>query len=116
MSEKRSDLEKIKKELLNRKLELEIKLTERASEKFADDSVQDPGDQALSSTMESLKSSLQDTEIDEYNRVVKAIEKIEDGSYGICTDCGNPISDKRLKSYPNAARCISCQEAFEEGR
>ena len=107
-------LELIRQNLLNRKRELEEKLTRMAREKVSDDQVQDPGDQALSSTMEALKLSFQDTEIDEYNRVVQALKKIDDGTYGICADCGSPISEKRLKSYPNAGRCLMCQEAFEE--
>lgn len=109
-----SELKKVKDELLQRKMELEQEMTSLYQEKFSDDQVQDVGDQALTSTMESLRSSLQDTKLDEYNRVVKALEMIEDGSYGICVDCELPISEKRLKSFPNATRCLSCQEAFEE--
>ncbi len=41
---------------------------------------------------------------------------IVDGTYGICIDCCQPISEKRLKSYPNATRCLSCQEVVEERR
>ena len=67
-----------------------------------------------SSTMESLRSSLQDTRLDEYHRIDRALEKIEDGTYGVCADCELPISDKRLASFPNAQRCLACQEAFEE--
>jgi len=110
----KSNLDSVKKLLLERKSALEQELTRLSQEKFSDDQVQDPGDQALSSTMESLKVSLQDTERGEYNRLIQALEKIEDGTYGICMDCGQPISERRLHSYPNAARCISCQEAFEE--
>lgn len=106
----------IKEQLLARKHEIERELTELSQEKFSDDQVQDPGDQALTSSMESLKSSLQDTKIDEYKRITKALEMIEEGTYGICVDCGNPISEKRLQSFPNAARCISCQESFENER
>ena len=112
----KQNLEAIKKTLLQRKQDLEQELTRLSQEKFSDDQVQDPGDQALSSTMEMLNLSLQDTERAEYKRIVQALEKIEDGTYGICVDCGNPISEKRLNSFPNASRCISCQEAFEEGR
>jgi DnaK suppressor protein len=108
------NIESIKKELLDRKKELEETLTRMSREKITDDQVQDPGDQALTSTLESLKLSFQDTEIEEINRIDKALEKIEDGTYGICTDCQEPISEKRLKSYPNAARCLMCQELFEE--
>jgi DnaK suppressor protein len=87
-----------------------------AREKVSDDQVQDPGDQALSSTMEALKLSFQDTEMEECNRIVLALKKIDDGTYGICADCSAPIAEKRLKSYPNAARCLMCQEMFEEGK
>ena len=114
MSHVKQEIEKIRQELLKRKLELEEELTRLSQEKFSEDQVQDPGDQALSSTMESLKVSLQDTEREEYARIVKALEKIEDGTYGICADCGQPISEKRLKSFPNASRCLICQEAYEE--
>lgn len=93
---------------------MEAQLKVLATEKISDDQVQDPGDQALSSTMENLRTSLQDTELKEYNRIVQALEKIEEGTYGICIDCGTEISDKRLSSYPNAARCLKCQEAYED--
>ena len=109
-------LETVKKLLLERKVELEQELSRLTQEKFSNDHVQDPGDQALSSTMESVKISLQDTERGEYIRIMQALEKIADGTYGVCSDCGSPISDRRLQSYPNAARCISCQEAFEENK
>lgn len=111
---KNAPIEKVKEELLARKLQLEQEMTNLYQEKFSDDQVQDVGDQALSSSMESLRSSLQDTKLDEYNRLIKALEMIEEGTYGICVDCGLPIPEKRLKSFPNATRCLACQEAFEE--
>lgn len=104
----------IKKQLLARKLELEQEMNQLYKEKFSDDQVQDAGDQALTSTMESIKSSFQNTKLEEYKRIVQALEMIEEGTYGICVDCGNPISEKRLKSFPNATRCLACQELFEE--
>ena len=116
MSVKKADLEKVRATLIERRNELEEKLQELSTEKVSDDQVQDPGDQALSSTMETLRSSLQDTELAEYNRIVRALEKITDGSYGICTDCGGDISHKRLQSYPNAERCLACEESFEDRR
>ena len=95
------DLEKVKQELTERKRELQEELMRLYKERYADE-VQDLGDQALTSTMELLSSSLQDSRVEEYNRIVRALKMIEDGSYGICVDCHEPISEKRLKSYPNA--------------
>jgi DnaK suppressor protein len=105
----------IKKQLLERKKELEDQLEHLYKDKITDDQVQDPGDAAIASTMENLRNSLQETERDEYVRIVKALKMIDEGTYGICSDCGQPISEKRLKSYPNASRCLVCQEVFEEG-
>ncbi len=113
MSIKR-DLKKIKESLIGRCGELEEQLKILSTEKISDDQVQDPGDQALTSTMENLRTSLQDTELQEYKRIEQALKKIDDGTYGLCIDCSEEISDKRLKSYPNAARCLSCQEVFED--
>lgn len=109
------ELERIKKTLMDRKQELEEQLTNLSNEQISDGQVQDVGDQALSSIMESLRSSLQDTEVDEHKRIIRALEMIEDGTYGICADCKESISEKRLKLIPNAVRCLVCQEAAEEG-
>jgi len=108
------NLNKIRETLVERKLELEEQLAQIHEEQYPEPAGNDTGDQAISSIMENLRNSLQDTELDEYNRIVKALQMIEEGSYGICIDCSREISEKRLKSYPNAARCVVCQEAFEE--
>ena len=42
-----------------------------------------------------------------------AIERIDDGSYGFCLHCEEPISPKRLKAVPWAEFCISCQETAD---
>ena len=74
---------------------------------------QDDGDQAVSSTLETLRNSIQDTEYVELVMIESALQSIADGRYGICQDCEQEISEKRLKYYPNAQRCLTCQEAAE---
>lgn len=106
----------IKTQLLERKSQLEQRLKELSLEKVSDDQVQDPGDEAFSLTMEALRSSLQNAEFEEYTMIQKALDAIENGTYGICVDCGEPISPVRLKHYPNATRCIKCQEAAEKAK
>lgn len=110
----KKDLKKIEATLLARKKELEEELINLHNEKIDDGQVQDPGDQALSALLENLKSSLQDNEINEYRMILAALEQIEKGSYGLCIDCQQEIPEKRLESYPNAARCVVCQETTEE--
>ncbi|MGQ0679791.1 MAG: TraR/DksA family transcriptional regulator [Actinomycetota bacterium] len=43
----------------------------------------------------------------------KALEKIEQGSYGICESCGKPIDPDRLAALPHALMCIECKKAEE---
>jgi len=110
------NLEAIKTKLLQRKVELEELLPLVYKEKVTDDQVQDTADQALTSSIEGIKISLHDNELDEYQRVIRALEMIEQGHYGMCSDCEKPISERRLLMFPNATRCLACQEAHEEGR
>ena len=52
-------------------------------------------------------------------KIREALERIEDGSFGICEECGGKISDKRLKARPITTLCINCkrqQEAEEKQR
>lgn len=108
------ELEKIKKVLLDRKKELEHAIAQLQQDDDSGSQVQDPGDQAISAAFESLKSSLHNNEYEEYNVIEKALKMLDSGEYGICADCQQNISQRRLELYPNATRCISCQELVEE--
>lgn len=111
----RSDLlTKIKDQLLARQIDMASGLSKSASEKVSDGQVQDSGDEALSLTMEKLQDSLQQTEIDELRLIEDALQRIERDEYGLCIDCEEQIGVCRLENFPYAARCIVCQEAFEE--
>lgn len=46
--------------------------------------------------------------------VKRAIAKLDDGSYGECEECGNPIGFSRLQARPDARLCISCQRRAEK--
>jgi len=41
--------------------------------------------------------------------ILAALNRIQDGSYGTCADCGRPIPEGRLEARPEAARCVACQ-------
>lgn len=46
-------------------------------------------------------------------QVVAALARIDDGTYGVCVDCGRPIPDARLEVRPEAARCVEDQAKAE---
>jgi DnaK suppressor protein len=45
--------------------------------------------------------------------VQRALKRIEDGTYGKCVNCGQPIPEKRLEAIPWAARDVKCEEQLE---
>lgn len=47
-------------------------------------------------------------------RVKRALAKIGIGKYGICDNCGKPIEPERLKAFPMATYCFSCEKEMEK--
>jgi RNA polymerase-binding protein DksA len=43
----------------------------------------------------------------------QALERIENGTYGDCQECGNPIGNERLEAVPHARLCITCKSNEE---
>jgi DnaK suppressor protein len=43
-----------------------------------------------------------------------ALKRVEDGTYGLCVDCEEPIHEKRLEVDPTARRCIDCASEAEK--
>ncbi|MBF0568498.1 MAG: TraR/DksA family transcriptional regulator [Nitrospirae bacterium] len=48
------------------------------------------------------------------NKIDEALRKLNDGSYGVCDDCGIEISEARLKVLPYAVHCVECKEKREK--
>jgi DnaK suppressor protein len=57
--------------------------------------------------------SLMETEEGTLDAVEAAIEKIEDGVYGECEECGSAISKARLQAIPYTPLCIKCAQKLE---
>ena len=62
-----------------------------------------------------LTLSLVGSEKDALDQIEAAIERIEDGSYGQCEECGVKIPKSRLEAIPYAALCVRCASQQEEG-
>jgi RNA polymerase-binding protein DksA len=58
--------------------------------------------------------SLSENVKDILKRVIEAIERIDDGSFGICEICNLPIPEERLQALPYANLCISCKQKEEK--
>jgi DnaK suppressor protein len=77
----------------------------------------DPLDQAAMENDRNYTLRIRDRESHLIKKIAAALEKIEDGSFGICESCGDEIALARLKARPVTAYCIRCKtqmEAFEK--
>jgi DnaK suppressor protein len=80
-----------------------------------DDGIQDLADKAASAYSKELNFSLSDAERNLLMAIEEAFTRIKDGSYGVCTNCGTEIGEKRLQAVPWTSFCIDCQELQEKG-
>ncbi len=46
----------------------------------------------------------------------RALERIKNGTYGLCQECGKPISKDRLEAVPHARLCIECKSKEEQSK
>jgi DnaK suppressor protein len=79
-----------------------------------DDSIKDLGDQANTAYTREFFFELGNGDRRLLRDVVLALRKIDDGSYGTCERCSEPIAEKRLDALPFARYCINCQRVVEE--
>lgn len=74
----------------------------------------DPTDRASMESHRNFELRIRDRERKLISKVKKALEKIEDGTFGTCEICGEPIDFKRLEARPVTKHCIDCKTEEEE--
>jgi DnaK suppressor protein len=73
-------------------------------------------DQAQAMSERNIEFAMNEHETAELGDIEAALERIDAGAYGICTDCGVSIPPARMNAYPTACRCIDCQSLSEHHR
>ncbi len=79
----------------------------------------DPTDRASIESDRNFELRIRDRERKLIKKIKTALERIDDGSYGICEECGEDIGTKRLEARPVTTLCIECkskQEREEKAR
>ena len=74
----------------------------------------DENDLASSETIQSMIFRLRDREKFLLGKIHRALEKINEGTYGVCESCGDEIPPKRLEVRPVTEYCIQCKEDLEK--
>ena len=74
----------------------------------------DPADRATLESDRNFTLRIRDRERKLINKIKEALERIEDGTYGICESCEEYISDERLEARPVTTLCIECKTKQED--
>lgn len=78
------------------------------------DGIQDMADAASNSYNADILMSISDNDLRLLKEIDNALDKIANGTYGICEECEEIINEKRLEANPVARYCISCKRLIEE--
>ena len=103
------------KKLLNERIE---KLLNQANETVSGmtshkGNLPDPSDRATLESDRNFTLRIRDRERKLIGKIKEALERIEQGTYGICEDCEEEISTERLKARPVTTLCIDCKKTQE---
>lgn len=108
---------RFKEHLLQQKRHLErsnLSIVEQGRETIAEEA-QDTADQAVFSYQKELLFTRGTHDHGQLSLVKRALERLKEGSFGECIECGNEIGAKRLEALPWTPYCIDCQEKMERG-
>jgi len=73
----------------------------------------DIGDESMANALADFNVARLDRQIQGMRDIEAAFQRIKDGGYGVCIECGDDVGFARLQAYPTAKRCIVCQEKRE---
>ena len=105
----RMKLHQIRKDLLG-----DVKKNRANSKEGADQQAADIADDAAQSYTRQLILNLGEQDREQLKLVEEAIEKINEGNYGICQQCEKSIPEARLKVVPFAIYCVECLNDIEK--
>ncbi|NOZ78230.1 MAG: TraR/DksA family transcriptional regulator [Acidobacteria bacterium] len=111
------EIERYKKRLTAKRIELldRVRQAQDTEVTVGEEKAADLGDRALSSTSRTVLHQLSASERGILRRIDKALERIDEGAYGTCLNCSQPIQKGRLDAVPWARFCIECQERLDRG-
>ena len=104
------------KKLLNQRLDDLIIEASRTVSGMSDlkENMPDPADRATLESDRNFTLRIRDRERRLIGKIKEALERIENGTYGICESCEEDISEKRLKARPVTTLCIDCKTKQED--
>ena len=112
--------EELRKILIGLRDEIVSKIAQEMGTKLDEDprmstlSAMDIGDLSQLDLDEDIDYTLRNMHIDRLREIENALDRLEEGTYGICEDCGAAIKLARLKVLPFTTYCVQCRERHEQ--
>lgn len=103
-----------KREQIIKETKVEISKYIKGETRQLVDTALDDGDWSVVDLSEDINLKQLGTHREVMIKIDEAIRKLEEGTYGVCEDCGGKISEERLKVLPFAIYCKDCQEKIEQ--
>lgn len=109
-------LESIRKRLIGLREDLlaEVRSKNAEAASLRDEGVADVADLGLTDNLSELLHLLSDSKRTEIMNIDEALERLRQGRYGQCLECGEPIDIERLELRPNTRFCIACKTEMEK--
>lgn len=107
-------VEKFKNQLLKKREEI-LNEAGRTLSDMTDQNqnIPDPNDRATVESGRSFELRIRDRERKLLSKIEEALERVEEGEFGVCEDCGEEIGLKRLEARPVTTLCIDCKTIQE---
>jgi DnaK suppressor protein len=109
-NELRKMLEERRRELM---ASVQVKMRDVRAEGGKERDVLDQGESSEVDIQEDIEFALIQMKSETLNKIDAALRRLEEGTYGDCFECGEEISEARLRALPFAVRCKDCEEARE---
>jgi len=88
-------------------------ITELQRDRLTDSAGDDQADTGTKTFEREQEISLANNILERITQVERALERLDEGGYGWCERCGNPIPVERLAAFPSATLCVSCKQLEE---
>jgi RNA polymerase-binding protein DksA len=115
-----AETEKIRLALAARRDELKeeyeatiSEITELQRDRLTDSAGDDQADTGTKTFEREQEISLANSILERVTQVERALERLDEGGYGWCERCGNPIPVERLAAFPSATLCVTCKQLEE---
>ncbi|MBA3489949.1 MAG: TraR/DksA C4-type zinc finger protein [Longispora sp.] len=93
--------------------EMVTSLTELQRVRLIDSAGDDPADTGTKTGEREQEISLIHSMAERVAQLERALERLDEGGYGNCERCGNPIPVERLAAFPSATLCVTCKQLEE---